>query len=1163
MNRIRLVLSYVFFLMIFLNIFNISVFVCSEESDRIITITADENKLRTHISLSGFTEGCFPGDYPKAVSDWADEIDLFLELNFDQETVTGTISGSGSDTKYSYSYEYHWDFIGTITGSISQVSRGQTFYWKLEGTADITLNVNAQWECYNSQTEERYTKEAGQVLHITANVTADSDVKHESLNHFNFQWTDYNGIDQGTRSFRVSCGNINGYSDCELTDEIPEPINLSVSLNGPDIIDKGSNSAIFKLNPKGRDQDMVNQVWWSFYYKNPNWDPETDYLFEWEWIENYVKDDLTDLVVPKNNISRWLDLVDQIGISVNGVKQLELRVDVEIEDKNRITLVKNDPNTYSLPNWTFVCSTSKTNRYQLIGLSQEYPMKYMDISLSDANDEVDFETSTDDQGYFTLPEMDSGVTYDLQIYFSYKIGDITYFSMYGASDLNPVVLHIKLLNDKMQTMTLYAMKKITIPVSGALPSTIQLTDYLTSESGLISFVSIYNHFTEVLEFYKDYLHEEINFQLPVYIYTFTNRFENPTAYVWGKGWLGDDKSGIFIDSRKSNHDSEWRPIVEYHEFSHYIMHNLYKKMPQSPPSNIKDVNHGGYLNPTTADSYSEGFAEFMSVIIANHYERWWIQDVSKKSYSSLCTGHGSLEINNVVWGNIGRDEEWAVAGVLWDLYDGNDEGQVEKTRLREKWTSEYNYIVAEFDLNSDGKLGKNEFITRMLIRHYDWSSEEFISKTSLIQFMGELVTPFKDSDEEVLSSEVLSKYETSNPILVHDKDGDKKFNDTEFISFLESIDIDESYGKNDYGDAYVKGYDLDGDGYLSDKELTRIAAGEEILKEALNEYDSDKDGILSKNELYKWTLEEGETLVNVCFKRSGTVASDLESYILKNKIPEIITLEYILENIKGADDDTVDLSFEEIWSILRLVHDDFTSVYNAFIEKFPNLKKDIDEIFKNHGFFIDIDKGNGLFDLTEPFRDVNDNVIYDAGDVFVDYPINGFQYNSSEIIGSAANYNRLERRSSEPLPGHFIKIDNNVPFYHVEVELYDDSFLYYAFPSYYYDYEVLNENGSIYISIPPAKYGALITVTGIGVQTGTPLVISGEDFYDHYVEAVDQGYFTSHDFEITGDIPGYPVDPFEVSTIISGSDSQTPGFEMILIILGILILLYNKKKQVC
>ena len=53
----------------------------------------------------------------------------------------------------------------------------------------------------------------------------------------------------------------------------------------------------------------------------------------------------------------------------------------------------------------------------------------------------------------------------------------------------------------------------------------------------------------------------------------------------------------------------------------------------------------------------------------------------------------------------------------------------------------------------------------------------------------------------------------------------------------------------------------------------------------------------------------------------------------------------------------------------------------------------------------------------------------------LDYPAKGFRYTGTETVGPAGDYLRTTRRSTEPLPGHFIKTPVDVPLYVVSVEI--------------------------------------------------------------------------------------------------------------------------------
>ncbi len=77
-----------------------------------------------------------------------------------------------------------------------------------------------------------------------------------------------------------------------------------------------------------------------------------------------------------------------------------------------------------------------------------------------------------------------------------------------------------------------------------------------------------------------------------------------------------------------------------------------------------DFNHLGYANSTTTDSLVEGFAEFMSMVIADTMTTDPHPEIYKWGGAS-----SNLEAVHYAW----RDEEFAVASLLWDLYDSHED----------------------------------------------------------------------------------------------------------------------------------------------------------------------------------------------------------------------------------------------------------------------------------------------------------------------------------------------------------------------------------------------------------------------------------------------------------------------------------------------------------
>lgn len=125
---------------------------------------------------------------------------------------------------------------------------------------------------------------------------------------------------------------------------------------------------------------------------------------------------------------------------------------------------------------------------------------------------------------------------------------------------------------------------------------------------------------------------------------------------------------------------------EYHELGHYLQNDMY-----NPASNLmpgRGTPHAGYKNPGSNDSFVEGFAEFVAMLIAVHHnERTESGPIYPIGNASL-----NLETDYKVWGESvkivksadgkvmpfyypedAQTEELAIAGLLWDLHDGGEE----------------------------------------------------------------------------------------------------------------------------------------------------------------------------------------------------------------------------------------------------------------------------------------------------------------------------------------------------------------------------------------------------------------------------------------------------------------------------------------------------------
>jgi len=107
----------------------------------------------------------------------------------------------------------------------------------------------------------------------------------------------------------------------------------------------------------------------------------------------------------------------------------------------------------------------------------------------------------------------------------------------------------------------------------------------------------------------------------------------------------------------------WPDNREYHELGHAILADAFgNAMPNHP----EDVNHAGYFeNPSSTDSWTEGFAEWFSAMVTKH-----VDGRPRPEIYRLSDGIFDLELDYRPWLAQGWAEEVAIAGLLFDLEDG-------------------------------------------------------------------------------------------------------------------------------------------------------------------------------------------------------------------------------------------------------------------------------------------------------------------------------------------------------------------------------------------------------------------------------------------------------------------------------------------------------------
>jgi hypothetical protein len=222
----------------------------------------------------------------------------------------------------------------------------------------------------------------------------------------------------------------------------------------------------------------------------------------------------------------------------------------------------------------------------------------------------------------------------------------------------------------------------------------------------------------------------------------------------------------------------------------------------------------------------------------------------------------------------------------------------------------------------------------------------------------------------------------------------------------------------------------------------------------------------------------------------------------------IASLLWDMYDSNNEEGDRLSLTVDEMWDVLKVKRDNFYEYYKAFQKEFPNKKKDIDDIFIKHGFFIDTRIGNKSYDAGEPWKYIAGN---SGAYKFIDMSgnVSNIFYNNSLTIGTATNYERLNRTQAVTAPNSFIYVpDDEIYFYTVKVEHKDKDLI--------YEYVTTRADNKIYVSPLPSDSNAKITINPLSTKytSDKPLTISSQEWNSLVNKGSDKGYVLTHEFNL-------------------------------------------------
>lgn len=137
-----------------------------------------------------------------------------------------------------------------------------------------------------------------------------------------------------------------------------------------------------------------------------------------------------------------------------------------------------------------------------------------------------------------------------------------------------------------------------------------------------------------------------------------------------------ENQAVVIAAAYSGYNNGNRPMNrEWHETFHALMDHTIGIYDDSCEP---DINHGGYNNCSTSDSWAEGWAEFWTVALAQElgWQDPYLYEIGDKNGLKI-----SMDVNWQAWdyhcpgAHCKPREEFAVASLLWDLLDKRQDGE--------------------------------------------------------------------------------------------------------------------------------------------------------------------------------------------------------------------------------------------------------------------------------------------------------------------------------------------------------------------------------------------------------------------------------------------------------------------------------------------------------
>lgn len=326
--------------------------------DRKISVEYTENELICDMRWGSFLEDCGGGTYLNLYGSPKD-ITLNMDMNFDRLSLNGTLGGS-----YTYDsgvIKEYMAFNGEFEGGLGVYNWNyNSWFWRFGSNFTLSLTFRMEHLCTDSQGNQ-YWDLREENIQVPAQLIGDSFAGRGGIGLLSITWEDPGTGTENSRYFNLRCRNYLSSGGCDLPAELPDVVDIQCEVTGPETVHVFDNSIVFNLIFEGRDQDMVAEVNWYFWYYDEIWG-------EYSWHETFEKKDLSSLTISAKKLKEWAILARDYGESVESSKVLPMQILVEMKTDQDKWLFDT-----KLFNFTYILNEPSGFEMQLVDSLTIYP----------------------------------------------------------------------------------------------------------------------------------------------------------------------------------------------------------------------------------------------------------------------------------------------------------------------------------------------------------------------------------------------------------------------------------------------------------------------------------------------------------------------------------------------------------------------------------------------------------------------------------------------------------------------------------------------------------------------------------------------------------------------------------------------------------------------